>query len=205
MSSVTRPPPWAPQVTSRPYVRRQLEYNRVDWELELALVIGRRIYRATPEDALGAVAGYTVANDISVRDAFRRRDGSEPPMVWDWFAQKAWRGSCPCGPAVVPAESVSVDDLELKLTVNGEIEQHSRTSQMVFSPAEIIAYISRFVPLTPGDVICTGTCAGVGMGKGRYLSPGDEATAEIESIGTLVTTAVAGTEAEQAVGSVATL
>lgn len=181
------------------------EYSRVDWEIELALVIGRRTYRATPEDALAAVAGYTVANDISVRDAFRRQDGSEPPMVWDWFAQKAWVGSCPCGPAVVPAGSVSVDDLELKLTVNDEVHQHSRTSQMVFSPAEIIAYISRIVPLVPGDLICTGTCAGVGMGKGRYLNPGDVVTAEIEDIGSLVSMTVAGSEAAEPVPSAAAL
>jgi 2-keto-4-pentenoate hydratase/2-oxohepta-3-ene-1,7-dioic acid hydratase in catechol pathway len=192
-------------VGHRGSVPMPLDYSRVDWELELALVIGRRTYRATPEDALAGVAGYTVANDISVRDAFRRQDGSEPPMVWDWFAQKGWMGSCPCGPAVVPAESVSIDDLELKLTVNGEIEQHSRTSQMVFSPAEIIAYISGFVPLLPGDMICTGTCAGVGMAKGRYLSAGDVVTAEIENIGSLVSTAVAGSEAEQLISSAATL
>jgi 2,4-diketo-3-deoxy-L-fuconate hydrolase len=181
------------------------DYSRVDWELELALVIGRHTYRATPENALDAVAGYTVANDISVRDAFRRQSGSEPPMVWDWFAQKGWMGSCPCGPALVPAQSVSVEDLELKLTVNDGVEQHSSTSQMVFSPAEIIAYISRLVPLVPGDVICTGTCAGVGMGKGkdRYLSAGDVVTAEIEDIGSLVTTAVADSEAEQLVGGAA--
>ncbi len=167
-------------------------YRSVDWEVELAVVIGRRAHKVSAASALSYVAGYTVANDISVRDAFRRGEDVELPMQFDWFAQKGWASSCPAGPSLLPAEfCASPGDLDLRLTVNGEVQQESTTSQMIFSTEEIIAYISRVVPLLPGDMICTGTCAGVGAGRGRFLSPGDVVVAEIEGIGALMNEAVA--------------
>jgi 2,4-diketo-3-deoxy-L-fuconate hydrolase len=167
---------------------------QVDWEAELAVVIGRRAHDAPASRALEHVAGYAVANDVSVRDRFRRSD-DRAPMTWDWFRQKGWWATCPFGPYLVPAERVpDPDDLAISLTINGRVEQRARTAQMIFSVAEVIASISAVVPLVPGDVICTGTPSGVGMGKGRFLEPGDVMVAEVESVGTLRNEVVAAGE-----------
>ncbi len=161
-------------------------HDRVDWEVELAAIVGRRAHNVTPETALAHLAGYTVANDISVRDAFKRVEGTAPALMWDWFWQKGWYTSCPCGPWLLPATFCPTPgDLALRLTLNGQVEQDSRTSQLIFSLEEIVAYISRIVPLVPGDMICTGTPAGVGAGKGRFLAAGDVMVGEIEGIGAL--------------------
>jgi 2-keto-4-pentenoate hydratase/2-oxohepta-3-ene-1,7-dioic acid hydratase in catechol pathway len=166
--------------------------EKVDWEAELAVVIGRRAAKVSVDEALGCVAGYTIANDISARDRFRRADSAEPPMTFDWFAQKGWETSCPMGPWLVPARRrPDPAGLALRLTLNGAVEQDSTTSEMIFSVAEQIAYISAIVPLVPGDVICTGTPAGVGMAKGRFLAAGDAVVCEIEGIGRLANPVVA--------------
>jgi 2,4-didehydro-3-deoxy-L-rhamnonate hydrolase len=164
---------------------------KVDWEVELAAVIGRHAHRVPADRALDHVAGYTIVNDVSARDRFKRQHALEPPMTWDWFGQKGWDTSCPAGPWLVLARDVSPGDLALRMSVNGAIEQDSRTSEMIFSLEEQIAYLSAVVPLVPGDMISTGTCAGVGMGKGRFLSPGDVMVAEIEGIGRLENPVVA--------------
>jgi 2,4-diketo-3-deoxy-L-fuconate hydrolase len=170
-------------------------YRKVDWEVELAAVIGRRAHRVSAADALSHVAGYTIANDVSVRDAFRRGPDTESPMVFDWFAQKGWMSSCPCGPWMLPSAFCrEPGNLAIGLTVNGDVQQESRTSEMIFSVGELIEYISAIVPLVPGDVICTGTCAGVGAGKGRFLAAGDVVIARIERIGALRSETVAETE-----------
>jgi 2,4-didehydro-3-deoxy-L-rhamnonate hydrolase len=167
--------------------------QQVDWEVELAAVIGRHADRVAAEEALAHVAGYTVANDVSVRDRFVRSAAAEPPMKYDWLLQKGWATSCPLGPWLVPAgEAPSAGDAAMRLTVNGEVEQESRTSQMIFTLAEQIAFLSAVVPLVPGDVICTGTCAGVGAAKGRFLAAGDVMVAEIEGIGRLENPVVSG-------------
>jgi 2,4-didehydro-3-deoxy-L-rhamnonate hydrolase len=166
--------------------------EKVDWEAELAVVIGHRAANVAADEALAFVAGYTIANDVSVRDRFRRPDGAEPPMTFAGFAQKGWETSCPMGPWLAPAHDRSEPaGRALRLTLNGTVEQDSSTSEMIFSVAEQIAYISAIVPLVPGDVICTGTPAGVGMGKGRFLAPGDEMVCEIEGIGRLANPVVA--------------
>ncbi|HTX09328.1 MAG TPA: fumarylacetoacetate hydrolase family protein [Solirubrobacteraceae bacterium] len=167
--------------------------ERVDWEVELAAVIGRHAHRVAAEQALDHVAGYTVANDVSVRDRFIRADAAEPPMKHDWFLQKGWATSCPLGPWLVPADQApNAHDAAMRLTVNGVLEQDSRTSQMMFSLPEQIAFLSAVVPLVPGDIICTGTCAGVGAGKGRFLAAGDVMVAEIEGIGRLENPVIQG-------------
>jgi 2,4-diketo-3-deoxy-L-fuconate hydrolase len=165
--------------------------ERVDWEVELAVVIGRRAHQVSVRDALDHVAGYTVANDVSVRDHFIR-EPSEAAMKFHWFGQKGWATSCPLGPWLVPARDLpQADDAVLRLTRNGVVEQESRTSQMLFSTAEQIAFVSGIVPLVPGDVICTGTPAGVGAGKGSFLQAGDVMVAEVEGIGRLENPVVA--------------
>lgn len=175
--------------------------QKVDWEAELAVVIGRHAHGVSPSVALEHVAGYAVANDVSVRDRFRRGE-DRPPMMWDWFRQKGWWATCPFGPYLVPAERVpDPDDLAISLKLNGEQEQSSRTSQMIFSVAEVIASICAVVPLVPGDVICTGTPSGVGMGKGRFLAPGDVMEAEVEGVGMLRNEVVAAANAPKGVPS----
>jgi 2,4-didehydro-3-deoxy-L-rhamnonate hydrolase len=159
--------------------------TRVDWEIELAAVIGAPMRAATRKTALSCVAGYTIINDISVRDWFKR-DDSEPSMTWDWFLQKGWATSCPMGPWLVPAAACpDPGKLRMTLEVNGIVEQESSTGQMLHSLEEQIVHVSRVVELRPGDVISTGTPAGVGAGKGRFLEPGDLVAAEIEGIGRL--------------------
>jgi 2-keto-4-pentenoate hydratase/2-oxohepta-3-ene-1,7-dioic acid hydratase in catechol pathway len=159
--------------------------NRLDWEVELAAVIGRRAHRVDESRALEYVAGYTVVNDVSARDRFVR-EGAEAPMTYDWIGQKAWHTSCPAGPWLLPARDCpDPGSLSLRLTVNGEAMQDSNTAQMIFSLEEQIAYLSSILPLVPGDIIATGTCAGVGAGRGRFLAAGDTMVAEIESIGAL--------------------
>jgi 2,4-diketo-3-deoxy-L-fuconate hydrolase len=166
-------------------VVRPSSVKRLDWEVELAVVIGRHAHHVAEEGALDYVAGYTVLNDISARDAFVR-EGAEPAMTMDWLGQKGWYTSCPAGPWLVAARDCpNPHDLALSLKVNGETMQDSRTSEMVFSIEEQIAYLSRIVPLVPGDMIGTGTCAGVGMGRGTFLEPGDVMLAEVEQIGVL--------------------
>jgi 2,4-didehydro-3-deoxy-L-rhamnonate hydrolase len=179
--------------------------QKLDWEVELAAVIGTAVRAIGVEDALSCVAGYTILNDISVRDWFRRED-IEPPMTWDWLMQKGWATSCPMGPWLVPASACpDPGRLRISLTVNGSVEQDSSTAEMIHSLEEQIAYLSRVVPLRPGDVIATGTPAGVGMGKGRFLVPGDVVVAEIEGIGRLenqvIAEQAAGEPSEAAVGN----
>jgi 2-keto-4-pentenoate hydratase/2-oxohepta-3-ene-1,7-dioic acid hydratase in catechol pathway len=160
--------------------------EKLDWEVELAAVVGRQARALTADDAFSCVAGYMVLNDVSARDNFKREPATEPPMTFDWFGQKGWATSCPIGPWIVPARFVAdPGDLQMTLTVNGEVEQSSSTAEMIFDLPAQIAYLSRVVPLLPGDVIATGTPAGVGMGKGHFLGPGDEMVAAIEDLGEL--------------------
>lgn len=157
--------------------------QKLDWEVELAVVIGRDAYRVAAEDALSLIAGYTVVNDLSLRDAARRDD---VPFNPDWLLSKSQSGFFPLGPAIVPADTVTDSaNLALKLTVNGDIRQSSNTAQMIFSVAEQIEFLSRIVPLQPGDVISTGTPAGTAAKWGRYLEPGDVVIAEVETVGRL--------------------
>jgi 2,4-diketo-3-deoxy-L-fuconate hydrolase len=168
------------------------ETRRLDWEVELAAVIGRRADRVGEAEALRCVAGYTVINDVSARDLFKRDPAPEPPMTFDWFKQKGWRTSCPMGPFLVPARLCpDPGALEISLRLNGELMQSSSTAEMIFTLAQQIAFISRIVPLLPGDVISTGTPAGVGAGRGRFLAPGDVMVAQIAGIGRLENAVVA--------------
>jgi len=159
--------------------------DELDWEVELAAVIGRRADRVAEAAALDHVAGYMVVNDVSARDAFVRA-GAPPAFAHDWLGQKGRATSCPAGPWILPARDCpDPGRLALRLSVNGEVMQESSTAEMLFSLEEQIAYLSRILPLVPGDVVSTGTCAGVGAGRGRFLAPGDLMRAQIESIGTL--------------------
>src|SRR6266481_5613608 len=159
----------------------------VDWEVELAAVIGRVARDVPVERALEYVAGYTIANDLSARDVMRRdKNPATSPFHYDWVSQKCFDGSCTLGPWIVPAGDVrDPHQLGIRLWVNGELMQDSHTSKLIFDTAEQIAMLSSRVTLHPGDLVLTGTPAGVGMGRGRFLKPGDAVKLWIESIGEL--------------------
>jgi 2-keto-4-pentenoate hydratase/2-oxohepta-3-ene-1,7-dioic acid hydratase in catechol pathway len=162
------------------------DYSKMmDWEIELAAVIGRAAKHVSVEKALGYVAGYTCANDLSARDRGRRPHVPDTsPFKADWVAHKSFDGSCPLGPWIVPASDIKEpQNLGLKLWVNGAIKQDSNTSRMIFTLAEQIAHLSSRLTLHPGDLILTGTPAGVGMGRKEFLQAGDVVKIWIEGIG----------------------
>jgi len=159
----------------------------VDWEVELAAVIGKRAKDVSVDKALDCVAGYTIANDLSARDVMRR-EGNPPtsPFHYDWVSQKCFDGACPLGPWIVPAAEIGDPQrLALKLWVGGELMQDSNTDKMIFTVAEQIEMLSSRVTLQPGDLIMTGTPAGVGMPRKRFLRPGETVKLWIEKIGEL--------------------
>ena len=163
--------------------------SKVDWEAELGVVIGRPARNIGEREALDHVAGYVIVNDLSARDHVKR-EGS--PFIYDWVGQKCFDDAAPVGPWLTPAAYVpDPHDLDIRLWVNGVLEQSSNTSQMVHSIAEQVAYLSRHVTLQPGDLIATGTPAGVGMPRERFLKPGDEVRIEIEGLGVLTNRMVA--------------
>lgn len=155
----------------------------VDWEVELAVVIGRRGRRIPEERALDHVFGYSVINDVSARDRQKRTDVR---FSHDWVGGKCYDTFGPFGPGIVPAARVADwRALDLRLTVNGEVKQQGRTGEMIHGVEAQIAYLSEILTLEPGDVIATGSPAGVGAGQGQSLRPGDVMLSVIEGIGQL--------------------
>lgn len=160
-----------------------------DWELELAAIIGRTASDVPEAEALSYVAAYSIINDVSARDWMIDR----PPIGVDWVMQKAPDGYAPMGPFITPAEFVpDPQALNMELTVNGATMQTGNTSDMVFTVAQIVAHLSRFMTLEPGDVIATGTPTGTGFGREPkvFLEHGDVVRATIEGLGTLENTFV---------------
>lgn len=154
--------------------------TEVDYEAELAVVIGRRVFNATPEEAIRAVAGYTVMNDVSARDWQARTS--------QWMTSKSFPTFGPMGPALVTADELGDGSgLRIGLRVNDQTLQDSTTSQMIFGVAELVSYLSQFWPVEPGDVIATGTPAGVGFTRQPpiFLRDGDHLETFIEGIGAL--------------------
>jgi acylpyruvate hydrolase len=160
--------------------------ERVDWEVELGVIVGTPIRRATAEQAKAAIAGFTVTNDISMRDWQRR--------TLQWWAGKNFERSTPAGPYLVtPDEVDDANDLEVRCEVDDEIMQQSTTADLLFTPADILAYASQIVTLNPGDLILTGTPGGVGDARKPpvYLRPGNVLRTFIEGLGECVNTCVA--------------
>ncbi len=157
----------------------------VDWEIELAAVIGRTAKDVPVGKALGYVAGWTIANDLSARDVMKRpKNPPASPFHMDWISQKCFDGACPLGPWIVPSEQIkNPHNLALKLWVNGALMQDSNSNKLIFDTAEQIAMLSSRVTLHPGDLILTGTPAGVGMGRQLFLKSGDVVRLWIEGIG----------------------
>ncbi|MFB9651641.1 fumarylacetoacetate hydrolase family protein [Pseudarthrobacter scleromae] len=154
--------------------------NEVDWEGELAVIIGKTARNVAEDDALEYVYGYTAANDISARDVQR----ADP----QWLRGKGLDTFCPLGPVIVTADEIpNPQNLRVRTWVNGEIVQDGNTKDMLFDVKALIAYLSRHFTLQPGDVVLTGTPSGCGgfMTPPRFLSPGDETAVDIERIGRL--------------------
>ncbi|RAX49379.1 2-hydroxyhepta-2,4-diene-1,7-dioate isomerase [Arthrobacter sp. AQ5-05] len=152
----------------------------LDWEAELAVVVGSTLKDASEDEAATAIAGYTVANDISMPDWQRR--------TLQWFQGKAFDRTTPLGPVLVTADALDPEaGLEVICTLNGEEVQRGNTKTLFFSAAKLLSYISTFTVLHPGDVVLTGTPGGVGMGMvpPRFLQDGDELVTELPGIGTL--------------------
>jgi acylpyruvate hydrolase len=160
--------------------------NRVDWEAELGLIIGSPVYRASAGEAAHAIAGYTICNDVSMRD-FQRR-------TLQWLAGKMFQHSTPAGPYLVtPDEVGNAADLEIGCSVDGETMQLARTSDLLFGPADVVSYISQAITLRPGDLVLTGTTGGVGDARKPpvYLKPGQVLRTWVEGLGECVNRCVA--------------
>lgn len=164
--------------------------EKLDWEVELAAVIGRKARGLTLANALSCVAGYTVGNDLSARDLGNRPQipvGS--PFRSDWTAHKSFESACPLGPWIVPASDIGDQaNLGLKLIINGVVKQNSNTNQMIYTLAEQLVQLSHRATLHPGDIVMTGTPAGTAAAHGHYLKKGDTVTAWVEGIGELTNT-----------------
>jgi 2-keto-4-pentenoate hydratase/2-oxohepta-3-ene-1,7-dioic acid hydratase in catechol pathway len=160
--------------------------TKCDYEAELGVVIGRRVKNVSPENALEAVRGYVCANDVSARD-LQFADGQ-------WTRGKSVDTFCPVGPLVPAADVADPHALAIRAIVSGEVLQDSTTANLIFGVDEIVSHVSKTVTLEPGDLVLTGTPAGVGVFRDpqRLLRPGDEVTIEIERVGSLTNPVVAG-------------
>jgi len=162
--------------------------KEIDYEVELAVVIGKTAKDLGADEAMGCIAGYTIANDVSARSVTFARGRRDRPWdkFYDWLNGKWADGFLPTGPYLLTRDEVeNTQDLDMRLKVNGEVRQQSNTSAMIFGVEEIVAFLSRIMTLEPGDIIATGTPAGVGMAEGRFLKPGDRIEAHIEKLSVL--------------------
>lgn len=156
--------------------------HKNDWELELAAVVARRAYRLSPEEALDAIAGYTIANDLTTRELVFRRD--MPEIGTDWLRAKNAPGFLPIGPWIVPKDDAGeVSEMRLTLELDGKAMQDESTKDMLFDVAALVSAVSQTVQLLPGDLILTGSPAGNGMHWGRLLRDGDVMTSTITGLG----------------------
>jgi acylpyruvate hydrolase len=173
-------------IGARDDIRLAPESSAVDWEAELTVVIGRTVRRASEDEAAQAIAGFTVMNDVTMRDwQFRTKE---------WLQGKTFEGTTPLGPVLVTPDELAGGvrpALSLTCRVDGEVMQKADTSDLVFDPVDLVRYASTILTLRPGDVIATGTPGGVGHARKppRYLSDGVTVVTEIEGIGRLENTA----------------
>lgn len=164
--------------------------DKIDHEVELAFVIGKQARNVDEKDALDFVAGYTIINDLSDRGFHPnpQRETRPKDQFFDWLHGKWHEGFCPCGPCLVTTDELrDPQDLELRLYVDGDLRQDGTTAAQIFSVAQIVAFLSHWMTLEPGDIVSTGTPAGVGNATGMYLRAGQKVVANIPSIGELTT------------------
>jgi 2-keto-4-pentenoate hydratase/2-oxohepta-3-ene-1,7-dioic acid hydratase in catechol pathway len=162
--------------------------EQIDYELELAVVIGKEAKCITPEDAGDYIAGYTIANDVSARSVTFAKARAKRPWdeFYDWLSGKWADGFLPMGPFLLTTDEIDdVQNLAMTLKVNGEVRQKANTSQMIFPVSQIVSFLSQIMTLDAGDVIATGTPAGVAMATGKFLQSGDCIECEIEKLGKL--------------------
>ena len=162
--------------------------EQIDYEIELAVVIGQQAKYISPDIALDYVAGYTIANDVSARSVTFKKNRKVRPWdeFYDWLSGKWADGFLPMGPYLLTSDEVAdVQNLQMQLKVNGQVRQKANTSQMIYPVADIVSFLSHIMTLEPGDVIATGTPAGVAMATGKFLQPGDTIECTIEKLGTL--------------------
>ncbi len=177
-----------------PVVIPSVSPDSIDYECELGVIIGKRARRVSEATALQHVAGYTVINDISDRryKPFPERKPRERDAFFDWMHGKWHDGFFPMGPCMTSARTIpDPQRLALTMHVNGELRQSASTGHMIFPVAALIEFITRTITLEPGDIIATGTPAGIGMTTGRFLKPGDTLDSAIEGIGILHNTMAA--------------
>jgi 2,4-diketo-3-deoxy-L-fuconate hydrolase len=189
-----KPPSTTMVGSGTPFTLPRVSPHKLDHEVELGVVLGRRLRDASVEQAQQAILGYTVINDISDRGFRPNPDRETRPRdtFFDWQHGKWHDGSCPCGPCLLLADATQdAQDFNLSLSIDGQVYQRGSTSQMVFSVVEVVQFLSTFMTLEPGDIISTGTPSGVGHASGRYLMAGQTMNAAIESIGELLTPVVA--------------
>jgi len=181
-------PPTTTLVSSGETVMLPEYAQMLDWEVELAVIIGKKARNVQGEEAMACIAGYSILHDISARHWVPKEEQSF--MGFDWVMLKGFDQSAPMGPYITPAEFVPDPQvLNLTLTLNGEVKQNANTETMVFSVLEIVEHLARVMTLEPGDVIATGTPSGVGFGRKpqEFLKSGDIMVAEIEGLGKLET------------------
>jgi len=175
-------PPTTTLVGQGKSVHYPIQSGKFDYELELAFVIGKRGRHIAIEEARDHIAGYTIGLDLSARDWQRH---PKHLAKFDLFGGKAFDDSCPLGPAIVPARFVDDGNLELKFRLNGELRQDANTKDMIWPVPELVSRISEHLTLEPGDVVLTGTPAGVGLSTGIWTEAGDRLHGEITGLGSL--------------------
>jgi 2-keto-4-pentenoate hydratase/2-oxohepta-3-ene-1,7-dioic acid hydratase in catechol pathway len=161
--------------------------EKIDWEVELAVIIGKKAKHVKKSNAFDHVFGYTVAQDISARDWQKQRNGGQ------FLIGKSMDTFCPLGPAIVHKSEVDPSDLKISCSLNGVKKQEGKTSELIFKIDDIIEQITKCITLKPGDVILTGTPSGVGMHRNppEYLKPNDILESEIENIGKITNKIIA--------------
>ncbi len=168
------------------------DYSReIDYELELAVVIGKKAKRIDAREAMSCIAGYTILNDVSARSVTFKAGRAQRPWdeFYDWLNGKWADGFLPMGPYLVTRDEVAdVQNLEMTLKVNGRTRQSANTAQMIYPVADIVSFCSHLMTLEPGDIISTGTPAGVGLATGNFLQAGDTIECTIDGLGTLTNT-----------------
>lgn len=175
-------PPTTTLVGQGGSVHYPTQTEKFDYELELAFVIGRRGRHIPVDRAREHIAGYTIALDLSARDWQRH---PKHLVKFDLFGGKAFDDSCPLGPGIVPARFIDDTSLQLQFWLNGELRQNANTSDLIWSVPELVSRISEHVTLEPGDVVLTGTPAGVGLSTGTWMHVGDQLKGQISGLGSI--------------------